>query len=248
MRQFLTVRFWMTLVALLGLTIGVWAVTRRDSAIGIAGASHPPRVRRIDLISQIFSTNADSNFSMTRGVASGELRLTLDATRTMIIKPGTPGEISCPPLDQIGACVVAADLLGEAVLWFSIIPSEPRPSITLPAIAALRDDNYVVLTNGWELKRSSVVELNCADETSTLTEFVRRFGAASTTTFNFAKQQLVRATCDKASEATTTVPTTGPDSTGPDSTGDTVAPDATGDTNAPGSVDSAPDASNSGIG
>ena len=56
---------------------------------------------------------------MVDGTATGEMRLALDATRTMVVKPGTPGEITCAKLAEINQCIVAADLLGDAVVWFA---------------------------------------------------------------------------------------------------------------------------------
>ncbi|MCU1504503.1 MAG: hypothetical protein JWM12_3857 [Ilumatobacteraceae bacterium] len=239
-RQFLTMRFWMTLVALLAITGLIYVATKSDprSDQVIAAASTPLVERHIDFVAPVTSVNGDAGFAMQHGVTSARLQVSIDGTRTMVIQPGTPGEITCTKLAEVGQCVVAADLLGDAVLWFSLIPAEPRPSVTLPGIAELRDDNVVELTNGWVLHRATSVDLNCTDDVGSLTEFVRRFGATSTTTFSFDTQQVVRATCTHSPESTTTtVPVTAPPV--PDAT---IAP---GDTPVDGT---APDASASGVG
>jgi hypothetical protein len=235
-------RFWMTLVALLALTFAVYSFTRDDGNIRLVVSAKAPPEHHINLVAQVFSFNGAAGFTLDHGTASAELRLTLDATRTMVIMPGTPGSISCTELAEIGKCVVAADLLGDAVLWFAIIPSEPRPSVTLPAIAEIRRDNEILLDNGWVVKRSAVVERNCVDDTDSLAHFVNRFRSDSTTTFNFEKQQIVKVTCTKSPEATTT--------TVPSTTSVVVGSTVTGGTDESGNnvPASAPTASDSGVG
>ncbi len=84
----------------------------------------------------------------------------------MVIQPDTPGEIECSQLAEIGQCVVLADLLGDAVLWFAIVPFEQSQNVTLPGIAKLDDQNVVELTNGWVLHRAAVVDIDCTDDVS----------------------------------------------------------------------------------
>jgi hypothetical protein len=124
------------------------------------------------------------------------------------------------------------------VLWFAIVPFEQSQSITLPGIATLDDQNVVELTNGWVLHRAAVVDLDCTDDVASLSEFVRRYGHDSTTTFDLESQQIDKTTCTQAPQSTTTstVPATPP--TEPD----LIPGDTTGVT------DTAPGASNSGIG
>jgi hypothetical protein len=210
-RQFLTVRFWMTLVALLAVTGLVYLVTRSDPRSDqVIAAPTAPTERHIDFVAQVASVNGGPGFAMQHGHTTGQLQLGIDGTRTMVVQPDTPGEITCADLTTVGKCVVAADLLGDAVLWFALIPAEPRPSVTLPGIAQLRADNMVELTNGWVLERAPTVDLNCTDDVASLTEFVRRFKTTSTATFSFDTQQIVRATCTESPETTTTVPATPP--------------------------------------
>ena len=230
-------RFWMTIVALLALTGVVYVATRSDPRSDqVIAASTTPTERHIDFIAPVGAFNGGPGFAVQHGRTSGQLQLVIDGTRTMVVQPGTPGEISCVDLTEPNQCVVAADLLGDAVLWFAVIAAEPRQSVTLPGIAQLRDDNVVELTNGWVLDRAPTVDLNCIDDVASLTEFVRRFKASSTTTFNFGTQKIVRATCTQAPETTTTtLPGTAP-----------AVPILPGDTTP--AVETAPNASNSGIG
>ncbi len=238
MRQFITLRFWMSLLAVLALFGVVYVATRGEpDSDNVIAASAGPVARHVDFASQVFSITGDPGFAMVRGKSNGELQLIIDGARTMVIEPDTPGEISCVGLAEVGSCVVVADLLGDAVLWFALVPFEQQPSITLPGIAKLDDLNQVELTNGWVLPRAASVDLDCAEDVPSLTEFVRRFGTTSTTTFSLDSQQVVKTTCTQAPETTTStvVPATPP--TEPVAPGETVPADAPG-----------PDASNSGVG
>lgn len=212
MRQFVTLRFWATIVALIGLTGLIYVATKSEPVSDLVNAAAvAPTEHNIDLVTKVYAFGADPGFEMRNGrVTGGELQMIIDGARTMIVEPGTPGEITCNELAEIARCAVAADLLGDGVLWFSVFPAEQRPTITLPGIETLRDGNLALLTNGWVLSRSAVVELNCADDVGSLSEFVQRFGRDSTTTFNFDRQQIVRSTCNKAPETNST---TNPDET-----------------------------------
>jgi autotransporter-associated beta strand protein len=55
------------------------------------------------------------------------------AQGTMVIRAGTPGSNSCANYIGLGQCVVAADLLGDAVLRFDIVAGTPGVTIKLPA-------------------------------------------------------------------------------------------------------------------
>jgi len=79
--------------------------------------------RQIDLIEPIASADQSTNFRIDRrGVTRGFLDLTIDADRVMRIAPGTLGEITCDELDETNKCAVFADMLGDAVIWFAILP------------------------------------------------------------------------------------------------------------------------------
>src|SRR3954452_5898313 len=110
MRQFVSFRFWATIAALLGLTYGLWYVlVRKDDSVAVIGqpAKKSDPTHRINLMQPVFAIHADPGFSMTDGVTAGDMQLTLDATRTMTVKSGTPGQITCAQLAEINQCVVA---------------------------------------------------------------------------------------------------------------------------------------------
>jgi len=205
-RQFFTLRFWLTIAALLGLAL---------AAVAVAGAQDDdqptPEVvgegrssRRMDLVSWAYVVIPAEGFAMVDGRTTADLAVQIDGTRTMRIAAGTEGEIDCPGLSVPGRCVVAADLLGDAVLWFSIIEGAPSPTLTLPAVREILDDGWVLLENGWEVRHADVVDRLCDDESASLTEFIRTYGESATSTFNVEQQQIVRVTCPKVTPTTST--------------------------------------------
>lgn len=195
MREFFTLRFWLAVGALLGLTAGLWVVLRDDVSGDAAGGGDEARAHRIDLVALVFAVQAAADFEMRDGVAQSELRLVIDGTRTMVVRAGTPGEVTCERLTELAHCVVAADLLGEAVLWFSLIPAEPKATVVLPAVRQLLADGWVRLANGWEVRHAATVERSCATDTPSLTAFIERYGDRATSTFDLERQLVVRVTC-----------------------------------------------------
>jgi hypothetical protein len=155
----------------------------------------------------VYNIEADPGFAISDGVATGDMHLVLDANRTMVVKAGTPGEITCSKLAEINQCVVAADLLGDAVVWFSLIPNPQKANLVLPGATEVREDNWLLLSNGWEVARTEVVERNC--DTAGLNDFVDHFGGSlSTSTFSFEQQKIFKVTCLEEPENSTTTSST----------------------------------------
>jgi hypothetical protein len=90
---------------------------------------------------------------------------------------------------------VAADMLGDAVLWFSLFPADLRNTINLPAIRELRDQNQVLLANGWVVRRADLVARNCDEDTTSLSDFVRTFGDDAISAWGVPDQRVIRVTC-----------------------------------------------------
>lgn len=199
MRQFVTPGFWLSLLALAALTLGALQIARDDDALADQLppelVDETPPTQEIDIVALVFEAQAQPGFAIEDGVATADLQIRVDGLRYMNIRAGTPGENRCPALDQLAQCVVAADLLGEAVMWFSIVPLEPRNTVTLPAVAELRDDGRVRLVNGWLVRHARVVKRTCATETASLVDFIRTIGDASRSTYSLDEQALVAVTC-----------------------------------------------------
>ncbi len=213
MRQFLSPRFWLSLGALAGMFLLLVLVFGRSTPpTGVQASADDEPVtepRHLDLVTWVYLATPAPGFALDKGVTTSDLSLQLDGTRTMVIKAGTPGEIDCPTLTQPAQCTVAADLLGDAVLWFSIVPGPPGPAIALPAVTEVLDSPWVKLANGWAVRRASVVERSCAEDTSSLGDFIRTYGDTATATFNFEQQEIVRVTCPQGGTETSTTAVTG---------------------------------------
>lgn len=230
MRQFLSPRFWLALAALAGLALVLTLVFRDGSSTADVGPSSAgPVTHRIDLVAPIAEVDTAAGFAVEDGVTLADMTLGLDPARTMLVTAGTRGEIDCPEFPQAGRCTVVADLLGDAVLWFAIVPGPPGATITLPAVAHLLDGGWVELSNGWQLRRASTVERSCADDTTSLSEFIRTFGDQATSSFNLESQRIVRVTCPAGGVSATTTTTVPGDSV----PGETVPSGGEGDDTVP---------------
>ena len=203
-RQILSKRFLMTLVALLALLgVATW-ITRSNSHDKPQVTVGEPAGRSVDFIALVQTAQLPTGFAMIGGRANADIYLTIDATRTMLVKAGTPGEIECPLIGEPSQCIVAADLLGDGVLWFSLIPGTSGAVVPLPAVVELLPGGWVRLANDWVVQHAPKVERSCADETTSLTNFIETYGDTSTSSYNVEQQRIVRVTCPRRSTSTTT--------------------------------------------
>ena len=212
MRELLSVRFVATIGALL-LTVLLLGTLLPDSQVAdTSGATPGVVLHRIDLVAPVFDVQPGEGFALdAEGLTTADLTLVLDPQRTMVVRAGTPGDVECQaalrPSAVTTGCTVAVDLLGDAVLWFSLIEGSDPTSVTLPATVELLDDGHVVLANGWELRHAYKVERRCAEDTQSLTAFITRFGTYASTTFDLESQRVVRVTCLGEPPETTTAST-----------------------------------------
>jgi hypothetical protein len=193
MRQIFTLRFFAAVGAVLGLLVLLSALFRgNDSVADLVDVE--PMERRIDLVALVFSSTA-TNFTVADdGLTTGSLDLVLDQERTMRIVPGTPGEVICPALAQVARCAVVADLLGDAVVWFSIVPLASSQTVALPAIVSL-DDGYATLTNGWQLPYADRLERQCARTFESFTQFREELGTAFQSIYRFTEGEITDVVC-----------------------------------------------------
>jgi hypothetical protein len=194
-RQIFNWRFLAALVGLVVLALVAREILADDDSLESIVA---PDVieRQMDLIEPILSAEQSANFEVNRdGVTSGFLDLVVDADRVVRIVPGTLGEVACDELDGMNECAVFADMLGDAVVWFAILPQAPRSTVELPAIVDL-EDNYAIFENGWKISYPPVIERECGGEDiPTFSDFLRRFGPGSVSIVDLATRQVVAVRC-----------------------------------------------------
>jgi hypothetical protein len=193
MRQFFSWRIWAAFAALIALAFALKTLlpTSGTSDAAVSGTS----ARTIDFMAPVFQLLASTDFSVADGVVHGSADAVIDGNRTMHIVDGTLGSNSCTDITAVSACVVFADLLGEAVVWFALVPAEAGSKVTLPPVKSLLGNGLVQLSNGWIVRTATSVDYNCPQETGSLSEFVSKFGPKSTTTIDVAKQRVTAVQC-----------------------------------------------------
>ncbi len=225
MRQIFSVRFFAAVGAVVGLFFLLTTIFATSEAIdggggGDGGETSTVALHKIDFVDRVFSVS-NARFSVGRdGLAANDTKLVIDGTRAVGVSAGTPGEILCPDLGQPGACAVVADLLGEAVVWFALVPMGSNNTVRLPAIDTL-DDETATLVNGWQVPFAPVLDRRCEDEFVSYRDFREAFGDNFTAIYDIEDRRLSAVECQVkvpyAPEPTTTTTET-PDTT--DVTGD----------------------------
>jgi hypothetical protein len=194
-RQIFTWRFVAAVAALGALALLARAILTDDSSI--EAVIEPGTIERtVDLIEPIQSATQSPTFGVAPGgVTTGFLDLTLDAERVVRIVPGTLGEIDCDELDGTNRCAVFADMLGDAVVWFAILPQAPRATVELPPIIDLVDGR-AVFDSGWRIPYAPVIERDCeGEDIPTFSDFLRRFGPDSVTIVDLETRQVTAVRC-----------------------------------------------------
>ena len=198
MRQIFNWRLVAALAALAALALLARAILTDDASIE---AVIEPEVieRRIDLIEPIQSATQSATFAVApSGVTTGFLDLAVDAERVVRIVPGTLGEIDCDELDVSNRCAIFADMLGDAVVWFAILPQAPRATVELAPIIDL-NDGLAVFESGWRIPYAPVIERECrGEDIPTFSDFLRRFGPDSVTIVDLESRQVTAVRCGEA--------------------------------------------------
>lgn len=195
MRQLFTWRFLAAVAALAGLALLLNAVVAEDDELTAVIEPEIPD-RRIDLIAPIRSTQVSEDFSIGDDrTTTGFIDFVLDDRRVMRAAPGTAGEIDCDRLTRPDQCVVFADLLGDAVIYFAVLPMAPRDTVELPPILDL-EGGYALFENGWQIPYPPVIERRCdGEDIVSFSDFLRRFGPGSTSVVDIETQQVVEVRC-----------------------------------------------------
>jgi hypothetical protein len=172
------------------------------------GQISPDRLlRKIDLVASVNSIEIDPNWSQDGPRTSGgQMRLALDDLRTVSIFESTLVDDyvtvpACTDFVTSNACVLLADMLGDAVVWFALVPADTSSGqefLTLPGLIDMRDNgNEGVLRNGWVLNLTNGVRRECGDQdTRSLRDFITRFpDTQSTTLVNMITDNVVAVNC-----------------------------------------------------
>lgn len=176
----------------------------RDSSSDI---SVTQTLHKIDLVASVDSINVDSTWSQVNGVTrGGAMRLSLDDLRVLTVQDGTltaeyGSTSACTDFAKPNACVLLADMLGDAVVWFALVPADViagREFLTLPGLVDMQaNGDEGILRNGWVLKLATPVKRECGDvTTSSLRDFITRFpDQLSKTIMNLTTDNVVAVKC-----------------------------------------------------
>lgn len=169
------------LLAVLVAAIVLFATRDSSSEISVTQT-----LRTVDLVASVNAINVDSGWSQENGVTrGGAMRLSLDDLRVLTVQEGTlaaeyGSTSACTDFVKPNACVLLADMLGDAVVWFALVPSDVlagREFLTLPGLVDMQaNGDEGVLRNGWVVKLATPVKRECGEATtSSLRDFITRF-------------------------------------------------------------------------
>ena len=176
--------------------------TRGSSEISVTQTLH-----KIDVVASVNSINVDAAWSQEGGITrGGAMRLSLDDLRVLTVQEGTLaakyGLITrCTDFAKPNACVLLADMLGDAVVWFALVPSDAmagREFLTMPGLVDMQaNGDEGILRNGWVINLATPVKRECGDTaTSSLRDFITRFpDQLSKTIVNLTTDNVVSVKC-----------------------------------------------------
>jgi hypothetical protein len=195
MRQIFSVRFFAAVggvVALFFLLTTIFAT--RQVIEGDGGTDAPIELHKIDFVDQVYSSRNGAFGLTVDGLAASDTELIIDASRSLYIVADTPGVIDCPRFPAVGACAVLADLLGEAVVWFALVPAGTNRTVDLPAIDTLTD-GVATLVNGWQMPFAPVLDRRCDDDFASYRDFRDTLGDDFTSVFGIDERRLIAVRC-----------------------------------------------------
>jgi len=191
---------------IVAVAVGLAALLLFARGRGTVAAPGGPESHRVDLVAVVESVSVDTGWSMDGGRTVKVARFSLDDTRTLTLSEGTlvaaHGDVPvCTDLATPRACVLLADMLGQAVVRFALVPANtatPAATLELPGIVDMQaNGDEGVLANGWVLRLATPTKRQCPDvPTANLRDFITRFpGAAARSTVDLVNDEIMRVEC-----------------------------------------------------
>lgn len=188
--------------------VGLAALLLFARGRGTVAAPGGPGSHRVDLVAVVESVSVDTGWSMDGGRTTKVARFSLDDTRILTLSEGTlvaaHGDVPvCTDLATPRACVLLADMLGQAVVRFALVPANtatPSATLELPGIVDMQaNGDEGVLGNGWVLRLATPTKRQCPDvPTANLRDFITRFpGAAARSTVDLVNDEIMRVECTR---------------------------------------------------
>ena len=195
MRQVLTLKFLLVALAIaLASAALIWIYNS-----GGSDSVPTKNLRRIDKGALITAVGKDDNWEITNGRTRGDIVLTLNDSTIANITPRTIGMNTCTDL-MPNKCVLLADMLGPAVIWFAIVDADKSGAATKLTMSGLVDmqdgGDTGVLSNGWLVPLATPTVRECNVTTTNLRDFINRYaGKRSESVFDLKSDQIVSVQC-----------------------------------------------------
>lgn len=175
--------------------LGVRTIALGGAAVGVGSDR-----RDVELVAVVAEARLDDGFAILDGRTTANASLALDDGRRVEVFAGTRGEVTCSRPAEPNACVLLADMLGSAVVWFALLdvdPDTPSSVLRLPGLVdMLAGGDLGVLPNGWVVRLTTGVVRTCDTETVSLRDFINSFPAdASVTVLDLYADEVVEVVC-----------------------------------------------------
>ncbi len=197
MRQVLSWRLLAAVGALVALALLVTLAFTGDDSIAKITKSDEPVDRIADVTALVLDTQVQGFSIGPDGRSVGDVILTLAPPYDLPVQifPGTPGSNSCPDLGEFGLCSLLAEMHGDTVAAFSIVPTGPQFTFELPAIVEL-DAGYAHLVDGWQVPFAETIDRSeCESPAESFSEFLRLVGTEHRTRFSIGEGAITDVVC-----------------------------------------------------
>lgn len=197
MRQVLSWRLLAAIGALVALAMVVTlAFTGGDSIAEITEGDET--VERVADVTSLVLDTQMQGFSIGpdgRSVGDVIMKLAPPYDVTVQIFPGTPGANSCPALGEFGLCSLLAEMHGDTVAAFAIVPTGPQFTLELPAIVEL-EGGYAHLVDGWQVPYAETIDRSeCDSPAESFSEFLRLVGTEHRSRFSIGEGAITEVVC-----------------------------------------------------
>ena len=197
MRALLSLRFVAAVAGLFALLFIVQSITASDDTeVGPVSneTADSPIMRVINLAERL--DRSTSRFAVTPdGTAATTATFTINEQRSLTIVEGTPGVNDCGIVELAqGNCVIFADLLGDAVVWFSLQAVVDDDHVVLPAVVGFENE-LAILENGMHLKHAPAFIRRCPNEYVSFTEMRTDVGTDFVTWWSLEDGELTDVVC-----------------------------------------------------
>ena len=197
MRALLSLRFVAAVAGFFALLFIVQSITATDEqdVDQVATESVDSPVARVMNLAERLDRSTARFAVAPDGTAASTATFTIEGQRSLTIVEGTPGVNDCSIVELAqGNCVIFADLLGEAVVWFSLQPVVDDDHVVLPAVVGFENE-LAILGNGMRLQHAPAFIRRCPNEYVSFIEMRTEVGTDFVTWWSLEDAELTDVVC-----------------------------------------------------